>query len=316
MRIEFKTCLNGEFISLKSPYVDNTKEDCILAIDGATSTTGFVIMSLSGKLCAYGHFTRDVYRESPVRFKIYLKNEIKNILFNYRNIVEVVYEEPVLRHIQAIDNLYMLHSMVREILIENEDCLNYIKYKEISNTKWKKYFLYPDKIPTSSERVKEKISNRFNELEIDLINKNKISQDTKDAYGMCYAYIKNKDIVEFSSKKKISKGFCVEKEFIGLHSAKLMEEDIKLMISRLAIPSKVVENGLSIINITNKKDLDKEIIYNMAEDDKLLLFIYPSSKLGELLLKYPIINELRKSYDFIGVLVWRKNRKRKKEYII
>ena len=81
------------------------------------------------------------------------------------------------------------------------------------------------------------------------------------------------------------------------------------------MPNKVLENGIEIIETTGRKNFDKQVLECMGADDKLLLFIYNSNKLGSLLLRFKL-GDLIKTNERIGIFVWRTNRKHKVKYRI
>lgn len=296
-----------EFRDIKAP-TDNEK--CVLAIDGATSNTGMSVLTLNtGELRLMGHFRRSETYESPVRYKILLKEQIHILLKNNRNITDIVYEEPVIDNVSSVRNLFMLRSMVEELLIENEEELSYITYKEVSNMKWKKIFLYPLRVPNNKDKAKVLIAQKFDEEQPMLRH---VTQDEKDSYGLGKAYTQTRNKKELESRKALRQ-FKYNTYISGISST----DDVMDLIERehIKVPNKVLENGIEIIETTGRKNFDKQVLECMGADDKLLLFIYNSNKLGSLLLRFKL-GDLIKTNERIGIFVWRTNRKHKVKYRI
>lgn len=297
--------LNEELLP---PYTVESDEPCIMSIDGSTSVTGVSILGPDERLLLSCAFKREPYLESPVRYKIALKSRILDLLLNYRHITDIVYEEPVLNQISAIQNLYMLRSMAQEVLIENEDKLGHINYYEVSNSRWKKIYLAPLKASGTTEEVKKLIADRFALKYPELTG---LTQDEKDAYGIGVAFLRTQDKRKLESKKN-SRIFKYETFVTGIPTRDITEEDI-ISIAGERVPEKVFRNGWEIIDTVGRKDFDKEITEHMLSDDKLLVFRLQSGKLGSLLLRFKLA-QLSKDYPFIAILVWRTNRKYKVKY--
>ena len=284
---------------------------CVMGIDASTTNTGITILTLTGELKLIGRFTREPMRESPVRYKILLKEQIYQLLKNYRNITAVIYEEPCVAFVSAVKNLYMLRSMVEEVLIEHEADLPHIEYIEVPNARWKKIFLAPQKTPVGTELAKRAISDKVQSEQPQLKD---LTQDEKDAYGIAASYVKLKDKNDIKPKR-VSREFAYLTSVHGLNTADIPYNDVSVLASESGVPKQVLANGIELIPMKGRKDFDKEIRNHMQADDKLLAFIYPSNLVGSLALKYKMGNLLNTSTHIL-ILVWRKNRKRKPQYTI
>lgn len=309
LKIKQVVQVNNTF-ELKDIKLEDIKIDnyAILSIDGSTSNSGLAIVrecdgALLYTMCA----TRETkgVDETPVRYKIKLKRAVTDILLRNKYINQIYYEEPVVAHISAISNLFALRTFVEEMIIENEPDFNYVKHYEISNMKWKKDFLAPDKVPSGSENQKAAVKNKVVQY---LPFLKSVSQDEIDAIAMGFTVAsfikKGNDGAELQSKKK-AHAFKYNITFIGA------DEDDDMMNEFYEIyngPEAILENGIALREINGKTKFDQFIYDTMGQDDKLLIIKFSSKHHGNIILKHRIGN-LAAQYDYLYALVWRVTRK-------
>lgn len=292
-------------IPLEDIRVDNY---AILSIDGSTTNSGLAIhREYDGALLYSIKATRDASGETPVHYKIRLKRAVMDILRRNKYITQIYYEEPVIHNVTAIAGLFMLRTFVEEMIIENEPEFDYIKHYEVSNMRWKKEFLAPDKIPQGTENQKKAVRDK---MEGYLPFLNAVSQDEIDAICMGWVatqYLKDdKGGGEALKSKKKAKPFKYNIEFIGA------DEDDNMLVELWDIykgPKKLMENGISFTEIDRKTNFDKHVYDTMgADDDKLLIIKFPANTHGDLILKHKVGN-LSAQYEYLYALVWRVTRK-------
>ena len=285
----------------------NVQQYAILSIDGSTSNSGLAILresdgALMYSMCA----TRDDSGETPVHYKIRLKRQVADILRRNKYIQQVYYEEPVVANITSVANLFMLRTFIEEMIIESEPEFDYIKHYEISNMRWKKLFLAPDKVPTGTENQKKAVRNK---VELSLPFLNKVTQDEIDAicmgYVTCVHLINGGEAEELESKKKV-RPFKYNVNFIGA------DKDDDMLTEFYDVyngPEKLLENGISFTEIKGKTDFEKHIYQTMGhDDDKILIIKFSSKHHGNIVLQHKI-GQLAAQYDYIYAIVWRVTRK-------
>lgn len=298
----------GGIIMMECALEDiNVQQYAILAIDGSTSNSGLAILresdgALMYSMCA----TRDASGETPVHYKIRLKRQVADILRRNKYIQQVYYEEPVIANITAVANLFMLRTFIEEMIIENEPEFDYIKHYEVSNMKWKKLFLAPDKVPSGTENQKKAVRAK---VEQGLPFLNKVTQDEIDA--ICMGYVACTTLKEggsgddLQSKKKV-RPFKFNSVFIGA------DEDDNMLTEFYDIyngPKKLLENGISFTEIDGKTKFEQHIYNTMGpDDDKVLIIKFSSKHHGNVVLEHRIGN-LAAQYDYIYAVVWRVTRK-------
>lgn len=285
----------------------NVQQYAILSIDGSTTNSGLAILresdgALMYSMCA----TRDSSGETPVHYKIRLKRQVTDILKRNKFITQVYYEEPVIANITSVSNLFMLRTFIEELIIENEDELGHIKHYEISNMRWKKLFLAPDKVPAGTENQKKAVRDK---VELSLPFLNKVTQDEIDAicmgYVTCVHLINGGEAEELESKKKV-RPFKYNVNFIGA------DKDDDMLTEFYDVyngPEKLLENGISFTEIKGKTDFEKHIYQTMGhDDDKILIIKFSSKHHGNIVLQHKI-GQLAAQYDYIYAIVWRVTRK-------
>lgn len=298
----------GGIIMREVPLEDiRVNQYAILAIDGSTSNSGLAILresdgALMYSMCA----TRDANGETPVHYKIRLKRQVADILRRNKYIQQAYYEEPVVANITAIANLFMLRTFLEEMIIENEPDFDYIKHYEVSNMRWKKEFLMPDKVPQGTDKQKKAVRDK---LEAMLPFLNSVTQDEVDAICMGYVactYLKDgRGAEELQSKKKV-RPFKYNSIFIGADTDDNMLTEFYDIYKG---PEKLLANGISFTEIDGKTAFDKHIYSTMGQDeDKVLIIKFSSKHHGNVILEHRIGN-LAAQYDYIYAIVWRVTRK-------
>lgn len=292
-----------------TPDKINITEYSLMAIDGSTTNSGIAILRQhDGAILYLISATREKEgnnAESPVRYKVRLKQQVKNILGLNHLIDTVYYEEPVVNNITAVANLFMLRTFIEEMVIENEPEFDYLKHYEINNLRWKRVFLAPDKVPAGTDLQKEAVRNKLVKA---LPFLETVSQDECDALGMGFAadmYLKDdKSSDEIASKKK-PHAFGYNMNFIGADSDESMLDEF---CDTYTGPEKLIQNGISFLTIDGRANFDKFVYEAMGDDDKILVIKFESRYHGDLILQNRI-GSLATTYDYIYVIVWRKSRK-------
>lgn len=288
--------------------IENMKlrDTCLMAIDGSTTCTGVALLrEADGSLCATISFEREKDSESPVAFKTRMKKEILKLFRNNPSIKHIYYEEPFIEYAEAAKQLFMLRSFIEEIKCENEPELDYISYKEVSNTKWKRLFLAPEKMPAVRKQQKEAVGNK---VVASIPCTKDITEDEKDAIGLGWVAATKQqlgDEDELESKKKVT-AFQYEVRFIGGEDDEVLIQEI---FDYVKIPPAVLENGISLVELTKYANFDTTVYEKMGTADKLLILKFPSTKYGQIQLRYGIGN-LASEYPYIYAVIWRKSRKK------
>lgn len=283
---------------------------CILSVDGSTDITGVgIIRESDGAIVGSIAFKREHGKENAIQYKVRFKREIQKILENNPCIKKVFYEEPFIGYAASVKALFAMRTSIQEIIYENEPNLDYVSLVEISNMKWKKLFLAPDKCPSGTENQKKAIRDKMLNLFPMLASKEYgVTQDELDALAMgivARAKMCNGEEEELESQKK-ARAFAYSVQFIGADDDEILEQELYNLAQT---PKEVMENGISLRDLKSSTNLDRQIYNAMRDDDKLLIWKFNSSKFANITLKYKI-GKLASSYEYIYMLVWRKNRKR------
>lgn len=279
----------------------------ILSIDGSTTNTGMAILrECDGALLYLISAAREKDTESPVRYKVRLKQAVKFLFENNPRITTVYYEEPCIGFAGAVANLFMLRTFIEELIIENEPSFNHIKHYEIPNKRWKKLFLAPDKCPTGSEAEKAAVKQKVLYYMPFMFSS---TQDEIDALAMGFAAVNHmrdgKLPEDLESAKKISK-FLYNIQFIAADD----DESMLLEFSEVYKgPQVILENGINLTEIDGKSNFDKHVYQTMGGDDKLLIIKFSTKHHSNLVLQHKI-GHLAAQYDYLYAMVWRKSRKK------
>ena len=279
----------------------------ILSIDGSTSNSGLAILrEHDGALLYSISAKRDSSGETPVQYKVRLKRVVKDILERNKFIYQVYYEEPVVANISSVKNLFMLRTFIEELIVESEPQFDYIKHYEVSNMRWKKEFLAPDKVPQGTENQKKAVRER---LEAFIPCLKVVSQDEIDATAMGFVATKmlkdNKNAGEDLQSKKKIRPFQYNIKFIGADDDDCMLTELWDIYNG---PESLMQAGIKFIEINGKENFEKSIYNTMGEEDKVVIIKFSSSHHANIVLQHRIGN-LAAQYQYIYAVVWRKTRK-------
>lgn len=296
-------------IALTEIPLENIKLDnhCILSIDGSTSNTGMAIIRECDGAIMYLMTAERSHNENetPVQYKVRLKRAVHKILALNRLIYQVYYEEPVVSNISSVKNLFMLRTFVEELIVENEPELDYIKHYEVPNMKWKAQFLAPEKVPQGTAKQKAAVRDKMVKCLPFMAD---VTQDEIDAASMGCAAVNllrsNKSGEELTAKKKV-RPFKFEVVFIGINDDQDLLEDFADYYKG---PEYLVENGIMWLDLPKRKDFDKSVYELIGEKDCIGLIKFASDTHCNTVLEHKIGN-LAAQFDYIGAIVWRKNRK-------
>lgn len=278
----------------------------VLSIDGSTTNTGMSILRESDGALLYSiSAVRNKDTETPVRYKVSLKRHVLDLVRRNKYIQTIIYEEPVVAYASAVANLFMLRTFVEEMVIENEPELNYLKTFEVSNMKWKKLFLAPDKIPQGSEKQKEAVRKK---LEASLPFLHTVTQDEIDSicmgYIACVSLMKNQGLEELQSKKKLAK-FQYNVQFVGADCDESIFDEFGETYTG---PQSILQNGICLREIDRRANFEKSIYELMGQEDKLVIIKFSSEHHNNIALEYQI-GSMVAMFPYIYAFVWRKTRK-------
>ena len=308
MEINFKRAVTvNRVLNFVKCDIDNLLIDksTYLAIDGSTSNTGIALVDYKLNLVGSGAFSRNKKEESPVRYKINFKKMLTQFLLNNKNIVGVFYEEPCIDNISAVKNLFMLRTVVEEIIIENEPRLDYIKYSEVNNTRWKKSFLgEEEKLKQTGEEQKLQVRRKL--INISPVF-SELTMDETDALGMCIAGINAIRNGEDLGKTKKVKEFTFE---IGFTGGEESEDDLQWIIDDCYDgPKKLLDKQINFAELTGKeKNFNLEICRAIGEEDNIAIIKYTSKAFGNVAIRYRIGGIVSEN-DYIYAVAWRRSRK-------
>lgn len=295
-------------IDLQEVNLDDVRVNAyaLLSIDGSTTNSGLsIIREYDGALMYTITAKRDDSGETPVHYKIRLKRFVKELLLKNKNVYQVYYEEPVIHNASAVRNLFMLRSFVEELIIEEEPDFNYIKHYEVSNMRWKKEFLAPDKVPVGTENQKKAVRDKLVGF---LPFLEKVTQDEIDSIAMGWVaakFTRESNGGESLQSKTKPRPFKYNIQFIGA-------DDDDVMISEFFDvyegPKQLLEHSINFSEIDGKTKFDNYVYNKMNDEDKILIIKFSSKKHGDLILKHRVGN-LSAQYDYLYAVVWRVTRK-------
>lgn len=280
---------------------------CLLSIDGSTSNTGMaLIRECDGAIMYLMTAERSKNEnETPVQYKVRLKRQVYKLLKSTNLIYQVYYEEPVVCNITSVKNLFMLRTFVEELIVENEPELDYIKHYEVPNTKWKRLFLEPEKLPQGTDKQKAAVRKKMIGY---LPFMAEVTQDEIDAASMGFAAAKllrnNQSGEELASKKKI-RPFKYNSVFVGADED---QEVLECFGDYYNGPDYLIENGVSLLELTKKQDFDRAVYDTVGEKDSIGILKFSSDTHCNVVLSNKIGN-LAAQYEYIYAIVWRKTRK-------
>lgn len=280
-------------------------DNVLMAIDGSTTCSGVAFLRTSdGAYCGSIAFIHEK-GETAVEYKVAWKRALHQIFRQTVGVLKtVVYEEPFIGYANAAKNLLMLRTSVEELIAENKSELSYIQYFEVANGRWKKRFLAPDKVPSGTDAQKKAIRDK---ILSSLPFLDSITQDECDATGLGFVTAKelsNGSEEDLKSKKKI-RPFQYNIEFYG---ADTDDGALEVIANETRAPEKLMELGFGFTAIERYQRLDDLVCQVIGEDDTVQIIRLPSSKCGNIALKYRI-SHLTEAYEYLYLVVWRKSRK-------
>lgn len=282
--------------------------DSILSIDGSTTCSGVSILDNKGLILYLLAFKR-TDNETPVQYKVRFKRGLYDIIYHNKAIKNIYYEEPFFnpKYVHSAKILFMLRTSVEELIEEYSPDLNYIKLTEVSNKRWKKLFLAPDKCPSGTEEEKAAVRKKLVSL-IPVMDD--VTQDEIDATALGFTAVWQKEShkeKDLESRPK-TREFKYNIEFIGAESDEDALEDLEYIIDKYKIPENLV-NNCEMYNLPGKGRFEDLLYRAMGDEDKLLILAFSSGKYGNIVLSNNIGN-LAKQYSTIYAVCWRKNRKK------
>lgn len=290
-------------IPLEQVKVD---EPSLMSIDGSTTCSGISILNDKGYIIYSMAFKRDKEEnETPVQYKVKFKRKIYQILSNNPKITQVYYEEPFLGYAEAAKVLMMLRTSVEELIAEHDPDLNYLSLTEVSNKKWKKIYLAPEKCPTGTEAEKKAVRDKMVK-ELPLMET--VTQDEIDAAAMGFVALWKTEShrqSELSSSKKV-RPFQYKVEFIGANDDSGLFEELGYIFSENKLSEEFIDT-LDIYELDGKGNFDNYVYNAIGNEDKIVILKFRSKHYGNIILKYRIGN-LATEYDYIYAVCWRKNR--------
>ena len=282
---------------------------CIISVDASTDNTGYAIIDItSGELIC----TMQLKRESENLAQYGMKSQyvLGKIFEQCPSIEYIVYEEPFIQWVQSATVLIGLRAFYYSFVEEQKAKGRVLEMIEIANTKWKKVFLAPKKLPPSSAEHKGMIASKFKELFPNI----EVTQDEMDASGLGLSFIqeyKEKGLggvkEELVSKAKVHP-FKYNVEFLGADSLDDCLEELSYCMNGYKIPKKVMENGLKVESISSRGKFDNYVYKAMGESDCLLLVEFKSNTHANVILEHKL-GYLAEDYDYLYALIWRKSRK-------
>lgn len=302
--------------------------DILMAIDGSSARTGIAFIDYVGETLLGTIAVERNAKEDYVDYKVRLKSTLKRCMDKHIKVLKrIFYEEPFVGFVSATKVLMTIRTTVSEIKLENSPIYNDIKYAEVSNTKWKKIFLYPNKVPSDSKlqklAVQEKVDVIFGSMVKDGTDGGHriFTEDECDAIGLGIACLKTLkqgfDEQELISKMK-PRPFKYNIQFLVATADDQSEAELRGAEAFFdysptwKIPQSVIDNGISILTLNGRGLFDKQIFEAMGQDDKVLLVSFKGGKYVNVIIENKR-TELCREYDdneYIIAFVWRVSRKR------
>lgn len=275
-------------------------EESILGVDCSATCTGITVLGLNSQKPLYTIACHRSNDETSVRYKVYLKMFMKNVLLlNKDHISDIFYEEPFIgKYVESSMVLISLKTFIPEILIENENEINkVIEFHEISNKSWKKDLL-GSKLPVGTEEEKNAIAEKIDRTYKCYVG---LTQDEHDSYGIA-KYGANILYGKSESKEKYKKGYALEGEFIGAENDDMAIAEYQYI--RSSVPKRLRDKIVEKIDIDKKHDVEDEVYRALNGIDTVILAKFIPKEQGRILLKYQL-GELTNS-SYIYWYVWRK----------
>lgn len=275
----------------------------VLAIDASTNNTGISIVDMATAIPIYSLTAERTDKETPVQYKVLLKDVIRFLLNKNKHITRTAHEQVFIGpNVNSGMVLTLLKSSVEEIIAEAKGELDYIAHTEIPNKAWKKRFFAPDKCANNSEAEKQMAKSKL--TAVYPVYK-ELTQDEIDAacIGIIFAQCE-KFGISLKAKGPVHP-FKYEIEFLGGDTL----DEALMGLKSIGIPPVVQENGIEIIKITRNCRLDKKIYETMGSNDILIIAEISGKTAGNLILEHELY-DLTLLHEKIYAFVWRKNRKK------
>lgn len=283
--------------------------NCIVSVDASTDNTGYAIIDLlSGELIC----TMQLKKEDENLAQYGKKSQlILGKLFEQcPNIRYIVYEEPFIQWVQSATVLIGLRAFYYSFIEDQKSKGRQVEMIEIANTKWKREFLYPSKLPQLSAEHKGAIANKFKELYPGI----EVTQDEMDAAGLGLSFVKRymesglDGVKEQLESKTKAHPFKYNVEFIGAETLDDCLSDLEISLSDFKIPQRVIDNGIRIESIGSRGKFDNYVYKAMGDGDNLLIIEFKSTAHANIVLEHRL-GYLAESYSHLYAIIWRKSRK-------
>lgn len=283
-------------------------EPSIMAIDGSTTCSGIVIITLKG-LLIYSMALERSNEETPVQYKVRFKQYIREILLRNSTISNVYYEEPFIGYVESAKILMSLRTSVEEIIAEEEPALSYLKCTEISNKVWKKKLLEPNPIPVGTKEEKEAVrlavENRMSFMK-------SVTQDEIDATGLGLTVlwgISNHMEHSLESKKKV-RPFKFNAEFIAAYTDNEMFDILGRSLDIWNVPEELVDT-IEVVSLSGTGKFKNHVYEAIGNEDKLVIMKFKMGKFGNIYIEYDISNLIGEE-TYMYAVCWRKSRKKRR----
>lgn len=286
------------------------KRKVIVGIDGSTSNSGITLLDASSGVFLSSISLARGSDESAVRYKVEFKKFLTRIMENL-NIDTIFYEQPFLStsftNANTVKALFMLRSSIEEIKIENEPKFDNIQHIEVPNTKWKSAIL--GKVPTGTDKQKKAVQDYILDS---LPMLEPLTEDEFDSTGIAFAGFRSKSTgsVHVLEAKKKYRPFSYNVEFIGAEDDEEFIDDYMDNVYHYKIPKQVLENGVTLIEISGRGLFDNHVYDCMADDDKVIILKFSSKHHSNVVLQYRLASIAQSPY--IYAIIWRKSRHTKR----
>lgn len=306
-----------------------------LSIDCSSTNTGMAVIddgsnSLIGTI-AVGREDGEDYIAYRLRLKEVLKRFMEG---NVRVLKQIYYEEPFIGYASAAEVLYALKITVKEIILENAPRFDKIAFLEVSNKKWKKIFLSPEKVAGNTDVEKKQVQRKIMQMFGSCVMRGEYDKKTKqvadvliftedecDAIGLGIACKKVRktgiDDEELLSKKPV-RPFKYNVEFEVMPNTEYEDadawvyENFSTIIQKYKIPDIVVDNGVKIERLKGTGNFEKHVMNTMGNNDMLVILEYNAAKYTDALIKNGRSDLCSIGYtkeDLMLAFIWRKSRK-------
>ena len=285
----------------------NTGETLALGMDCSSTCTGLCVTTVNGKILYTIAFIRDK-GDDFIRYKVKLKSFLVELFRRNPNLIYIFYEEPFMGFAESSKVLIALHTLVKEIQYENTPEFDYIEFREVSNQRWKKLFLFPTAVPSGTDAQKAYVRAK---LELQFPYFKELTQDEVDASAMalvCTLKLLSGNVDEVVSHKKL-RPFKFKIQFIASDTDQDMLRQFANKEKSYKIPKALQKEFYPIIELSGRGDFKTKVCEAIGEEDRLVIVKYKSDKYGNITLEYEI-GKLAASAKNLYAIVWRVQRKK------